>query len=140
VPSDPFEAELLAMAGALVHNKESDSSSEEEQGEQPEELRDEVDNEKTVMDILAEGNHDTSLQADFENDIQADSVVPKVLPANIMPSNVKGQTPGGQQATKRRAPKRKRPSAKIVNLSSGESIKFFITLITPICMMTTSQI
>jgi len=80
LPADPFEAEMLAMAGALVGTKEDPGSSSEEEANDIEALN-------NAIDRVMAGDSDQQLRLlgrDFENDIQAGRVLPKQLPMAIV--------------------------------------------------------
>ena len=65
LPADPFEAELLAMAGAMVVDDPLDSEDSEDEPEMPRQQR-----QSAVVDQ----------SQDMESEIQAGRVVPKPLP------------------------------------------------------------
>jgi hypothetical protein len=103
LPSDPIEAELLAMAGALAGAKnELDSSSEEDDDDLSDlgEMLDSVMNE-------ADNHQMPILERDYESDIQLGRVMPKQLPMAIVepsPQVQQSSAPntGGRRGQKRR--------------------------------------
>ncbi|TRY76975.1 hypothetical protein TCAL_11562 [Tigriopus californicus] len=75
LPADPFEAELLAMAGTLVEKKDDEDMSDDSIG-------DDSDDGDYDQDDAPPRRHQAAIepQEDFENEIQGGKIVPKPLP------------------------------------------------------------
>ena len=107
LPADPFEAELLAMAGALTTDKDDYDS--DDSLPPPDNNFDQVLNEALNDQPLQQQQMQGQSSVDFEHEIQGGRVVPKALPQPLPESAV---SPGpnqmrapGQQASGRTTPR-----------------------------------
>ncbi len=88
MPSDPFEAELLAMAGSLAGKDGGDISDDSDFVASGDEAEDTGGGKRRPANQVP--------QADFENDISGGRVVPKPLPL-VTPSPAVSPAPGAMR-------------------------------------------
>ena len=100
VPADPFEAEMLAMAGALVSKKADEEDEDSEDSVANDDFIDEDNTAKPGVEAVASVLDNNE---DLESDIKADRVVPKPLPP-VTADPIPMPSPYGQNRPNQRQP------------------------------------